>query len=473
MLCLRKILTIFIALLCILSVCCYAADKEVIESPNTSLLARIHAFLSKTELFFSGIVVLLNAYHVAIVFKVFFSKPKRYPKAEPQSIAVFICAKDEEAVIGDLLSCIKNQDYPKELITTFVVADHCTDNTENIAREAGAVVYKRSENDGIGKGYALRFLSRKVAKDYPEGFDSYLVLDADNLIPTNFFQKMNDALRSGYDVATSFRNTKNFGDNFVSAALSIWFIGESRIFCQPRSELGLPSWVGGTGFIMSRNVMESMGEWNYLSICEDFEFTIDQLMKGRSIGFCEEAKIFDEQTTSFMVAQKQKLRWVKGLLQVLSMNGKRIMKSIFQGNFGVYDLFMINIMCFVSPIIGIVVFPFFYGLLNVLSGAGFLSFFIPCLESLAMSYVFFVLLGSTATFCAWKDIRGKTWMKICNIFYFAMFMISYLPIIIMALFMDVNWTHVPHVVKMNDFNNRLGEEQISLTEKTSNKLASD
>ena len=43
--------------------------------------------------------------------------------------AVLICARNEEKVIGDLLDSIKAQTYPKRLITTYVMADNCTDLT--------------------------------------------------------------------------------------------------------------------------------------------------------------------------------------------------------------------------------------------------------------------------------------------------------------------------------------------------------
>ena len=45
--------------------------------------------------------------------------------------AVVIAARNEEKVIGNLLDSIKQQDYPSELVTTFVVADNCTDKTQH------------------------------------------------------------------------------------------------------------------------------------------------------------------------------------------------------------------------------------------------------------------------------------------------------------------------------------------------------
>ena len=59
--------------------------------------------------------------------------------------AFFIAAHNEEEVIGNLVRSIKAQDYPADLIETFVVADACTDNTAEEARRAGAIVYERND----------------------------------------------------------------------------------------------------------------------------------------------------------------------------------------------------------------------------------------------------------------------------------------------------------------------------------------
>ena len=49
--------------------------------------------------------------------------------------AILICARNEAAVIGDLLASLRAQTYPRELLTVYVLADNCTDDTARIARE--------------------------------------------------------------------------------------------------------------------------------------------------------------------------------------------------------------------------------------------------------------------------------------------------------------------------------------------------
>ena len=44
-------------------------------------------------------------------------------------------AHNEEAVIANLVDSLMKQDYDKELLDIYVIADNCTDNTAKIAKE--------------------------------------------------------------------------------------------------------------------------------------------------------------------------------------------------------------------------------------------------------------------------------------------------------------------------------------------------
>ena len=100
--------------------------------------------------------------------------------------AILICARNESAVIADLIQSNRNQTYDQSLITVFVMADNCTDNTAEIARREGAVVYTRFNKEKVGKGYALEQLLINIEEDYPQTFDGFFVFDADNVLDRRF-----------------------------------------------------------------------------------------------------------------------------------------------------------------------------------------------------------------------------------------------------------------------------------------------
>lgn len=106
-------------------------------------------------------------------------------EATPHNYAVLICARNESAVIADLIGSLRSQTYDQSLLHIFVLADNCTDDTSDIARSAGATVYERFNNVQVGKGYALQTLLGHLEQDYPAGFDGYIVFDADNILDPN------------------------------------------------------------------------------------------------------------------------------------------------------------------------------------------------------------------------------------------------------------------------------------------------
>ena len=138
----------------------------------------------------------------------------------PRRYAVLISARNEEAVIAQLIDSIKNQDYPSEMLSIFVVADNCTDSTAQVASEAGATVWQRKNLHQIGKGYALNFLLTHIREEYGDDtFDGYFVFDADNLLAPDYVARMNEVFSQEHQIVTSYRNSKNYGDNWISAGV--------------------------------------------------------------------------------------------------------------------------------------------------------------------------------------------------------------------------------------------------------------
>ena len=141
--------------------------------------------------------MLCYAYQFFYIAVSIFKKAQTHKTDKLHNFAVLIAARNEQAVIENLIQSIKVQDYPKELVTVFVVADNCTDSTAEIARRAGAVVYERSNKNEVGKGYALDFLTSKIKEDYGDSFDGFFVFDADNVLDKNYITERNKTFSNG------------------------------------------------------------------------------------------------------------------------------------------------------------------------------------------------------------------------------------------------------------------------------------
>ena len=260
---------------------------------------------------------------------IFFTR-KFKPAKKMHKYAILIAARNEKAVIGNLLDSIKKQDYPSDLLTVFVVADNCTDNTAEIARNNGAICYERFDDEHKTKGFALQYLLERIGEDFGRmSFEGYFIFDADNLLNTNYISKMNDAFDSGEKIITSYRNTKNFDENWIASTYAIHWIRSIRCNHRARSVFRLATNIQGTGFLFTNEIVRD--GWKYTSLTEDRALTADAVAQGYRISYNDEAMFYDEQPVNLKIALRQRLRWSKGHLQAFVESGPYLFINIFLG----------------------------------------------------------------------------------------------------------------------------------------------
>lgn len=363
--------------------------------------------------------------------------------------AVLICARNESAVIGDLIDSLNRQTYRSDMISIFVLADNCTDNTAEIARLKGAKVYSRFNKELIGKGYALCELRKHINADYPDGFDGYFVFDADNILSPDYIEEMNKTFSEGKDIVTSYRNSKNYGDNWISAGYALWFLRESRYLNNARDLIGTSCTVSGTGFLFSRRVAENIIDWPFHTLTEDIEFSADLIVNGNKIAFCPTAEFYDEQPTGFAQSWRQRLRWSKGYLQVFRKYGSRLIKGCMKGDFSCFDMTMSIMPAFILSAMSVVL-NLFIGIMGACTGDDITLAIRSLGEMLGNMYITLFAVGAITTVSEWKHIKTPAVKKIAFLFTFPIFMFTYIPISVRAFFGKCEWKPIVHSVSASD-----------------------
>ena len=375
-------------------------------------------------------------------------KPKPQPTGMKNRYAALICARDEEAVIGTLIESLKRQTYPGERLHVFVLADNCTDRTANAARKAGATVYERSDRERVGKGYALEQLLHRLEQDFPAGFDGYFVFDADNVLRPDFVEQMDRTFSQGHDIVTSYRNSKNYGDNWISAGYALWFLRESRYLNQPRHMLGASCAVSGTGVLFSRAVARELGGWPFHMLTEDIECSVHQITGGRKIAFCPDAEFYDEQPVTFSQSWRQRMRWSRGYLQVFRGYGVKLIRGVLQGSFACFDMAMTIMPAFVLTLLSLVC-----NLALGIWGASIGDDAMIAVRSIGSlflgMYLSLFVIGAITTASEWRHIHTSARKKLFYTFTFPLFMFTYIPISVAALFVDPGWKPIRHSVRFD------------------------
>ena len=388
-------------------------------------------------------------YQVIYVFVSLFKKSKELNASRNNKYAVVIAARNESAVISQLIKSIKKQNYPAELVDIYVVADNCTDNTAEVAKNAGARVFERFNRQRVGKGYALDYAFKNIINSN-ESYEGYFVFDADNLLDENYISEMNKVFDNGYKVVTSYRNSKNYDTNWISAGYSLWFLREAKYLNNSRMILNTGCAISGTGFMVSDEIIRKNNGWKHHLLTEDIEFSIDNALHGVKIGYSEKAVLYDEQPYLFEQSWNQRLRWAKGFYQVFAKYGMSLFKNIlFKRSFCCYDMLvtimpalfltlasvMVNLTFFYLGLINIEIYP---ELMRETTGA--------ILMSVINSYLILFALGLLTTITEWKNINSTSAKKIIYVFSFPIFIFTYVPISIVALFKKIEWKPINHSI---------------------------
>ena len=408
---------------------------------------------------FVDIIILLNIiiaiiftvfylYQFVFIFVVLFSKNKLVTgdsEAKIHNYAVLIAARNESEVISQLISSVQGQSYPQQNVTIFVIADNCTDNTAQVARSAGAIVYERFNKEQVGKGYALDFLFDKIFNDYSKDkFDAFFVFDADNLLDVNYVAEMNKTFCKGHKIITSYRNSKNYADNWLSAGYSLWFLRESKYMNNARMILGTGCAISGTGFLVSAEIISKNNGWPFHLLTEDIEFSNHCAIVGSPIAFCKTAILYDEQPTTFRQSWIQRMRWAKGFYQVFRKYSSNLIRLIFKKrNFYAFDMFMT-----ILPGMALTSFTILFNLVAIAFGLSIghdvwaiLRLLITALLTL---YTLLFVFGGITVITEWKMIHCRWYFKIVYLFTFPLFMLTYTPIAIVTLFKKVEWKPIKH-----------------------------
>lgn len=393
----------------------------------------------------------------AIFFIVGLFKRKTFPKTDEKcKYGIVVAARNEENVIAQLIKSIRKNKYPQDKLDIFIVAHNCTDNTAQIARDHGAIVFEYNNPEEATKGFAFKHAFERIKAEYGlDKYDGFFSIDSDNVFPKDYFDKMNDAFVANNKnaVITSCRNSKNFDYNLMSGCYGVYFLDGCRFEMRGRTVLGVATRVSGTGFLFASSFMEQ--GWNYVTLTEDWEFTADQILDGHDVVYCDEAEFFDEQPVNFPIMWRQRVRWSRGHLLVFFTRIKRLLKAVFGGKknrkgrlWSHYD-FTANILPFGQTLFFLNFLQYILLMFSPLFGENLgtvlWSSLSGTLISLGVGYVLIFLWTLLLYIVERKRIHLGFWKALGIALVYPLFIAIQVPIDVVALFAkNLAWKVIPH-----------------------------
>ena len=384
---------------------------------------------------FGAVGVLFGVYFIITSLGGFVSGRRyRLPEAAPTArIAAVIPARNEAAVVPQLVASLLDQRYPRALFDVYVAPNNCDDDTEAAALRAGAKILK-VKGPITRKGDVLKQAFAQLSAT--GRYDAYCVFDADNVAHPDFFSNVNRAFCAGCDAAQGFRDSKNPFDSWVSGGTTVFYWFMSRCFNESRARLGLNCHLNGTGFMVTDALVRKLG-WDTHTLTEDLEFTGLCALNDARIGWMPEARVYDEQPIKFRDSAIQRRRWTAGSLQCTRRYSPALLRKGTPRSLDIGLLFLGNLMNYVGLCSAVLSVWRFWPLLQSS---------LPALLAFGIAYV----AGMWLACAAGALILVRMEHRMCRealptILLFALFILSWMPINIYAcLTPPPRWRMIGH-----------------------------
>ena len=231
-----------------------------------------------------------------------------YHRSASTRFMIVIPAHNEAGVIRATVSHLLAIDYPAYLFSIHIVADHCSDNTAEVARHAGAVVHERNEGPRTGKGAALSWLFQRIIKK--EQCDAVVIFDADTQVDPEFLRVMNWRLAQGDQVIQGQHIIRNPDQGWFPALTWAMFLIDNRFQNFGRSNLGWSAKNMGDSICFHVDILRKLG-WGE-GLTEDYHLRFQLLLKGMRIVYEPCAIGYGEAPLTWSRARAQRARWLRG-----------------------------------------------------------------------------------------------------------------------------------------------------------------
>lgn len=242
-------------------------------------------------------------------------------------IVALVPSHNEEATIASTVAALLNQELRPDRV--IVICDNCSDNTEQVARSAGAETYRTVNNKAMkagGLNQALSLVLPDLADD-----DLICCVDADSIVGLNFTSSAANAFAADSRLG----GVSGVYDGRKTRGLAAWCQRNefSRWGFDARMYKGRTVILSGAASIFTAGALRRIAEarkdgtlrgvgiYNEDNITEDFELSLGLLHTGSTITNLLDVTIETAVKPTWRTLGVQRLRWDRGINEGLFQYG--------------------------------------------------------------------------------------------------------------------------------------------------------
>ncbi|SNR63945.1 Glycosyltransferase, catalytic subunit of cellulose synthase and poly-beta-1,6-N-acetylglucosamine synthase [Lutibacter agarilyticus] len=262
-----------------------------------------------------------------------FYKQRTYkPSADLKKIAVLIPGYKEDEVIIEVANAALQQNYPSNLYDVVIIADSFLEETLNELKSLPLKLIEVS----FEKSTKSKALNKAMAA-LTDKYDIAVILDADNLMETDFLKKINTSFEQGHIAVQGHRTAKNTNNSWaILDAVSEEI--NNHIFRKGHIVLGLSSAIIGSGMAFKYDFFKSLMSTVKAVGGFDKEIELKMLKDGHKIAYLNDAMVYDEKIQKAEVFGNQRRRWLSAQLHYFRKDFLSALKDlILKGNVDYFD----------------------------------------------------------------------------------------------------------------------------------------
>jgi hypothetical protein len=211
-------------------------------------------------------------------------------------VLAMVPAHNEELVIEATIESLRSSGC-----LVVVIADGCTDNTVELAREKGVFVYEVNE---LNKGRAINAYMEQ-AGELLASCVGVTCIDCGTVVERAYAARVRAALVK-FPVVQGW--LRSCGWHTWINAWSCWLYGAYHLSALGRDWLRLPAMIGGTGFAWRPGVFV---RFDSRCMVEDLELGLRLHKAGVRVGYVD-LGVYDEKPSSLRASLVQRTRWASG-----------------------------------------------------------------------------------------------------------------------------------------------------------------
>jgi len=243
-------------------------------------------------------------------------------------MAIIVPAHNEEDGIADCIDSLRNGIGTCKDTDIVVIADNCSDGTAARADALGMRVLVRENTEQRGKGYALDFAFRQLLD---EGYQGFVIVDADSRVTAGFASTFQQALGSGLDALQCRYQLLNAQTSWRTSLQHIALLGFNVLRLRGRQKLGLSVGILGNGFALSRDTLLAV-PYDATSIAEDLEYHLRLVRAGRKVSYIDTVTVLAAAPTQQQGASVQRSRWEGGRFRLIADEVPGLIRAVLAGH---------------------------------------------------------------------------------------------------------------------------------------------